>query len=548
MSFNKLKLKRSAVTGRYPTTASLDLGELAINTYDGKVFLKKDDGVQTIVQLADVSGSILSASYASTSSYSDQFRVAGTLTAQTLIVQTVSSSIIYSSGSNIFGNNLTNTQIFTGSVSVTGSLNVRGGGITGSLDNLRGSATHIPYFSSSQVLANSAMLQSTNNFSIAINQDDVTAGAPEALYVYQPSTSSFNVISGKGNLNNYLQLNIQNTNQGISASSDIVATANNGDENSNYINMGINSNLHSGPIGDVNDAYLFSTGNDLHIGNASPGQPVQFFAGGANTNTNRKLQLSAVGNHQMTGSLDANASITASAFVTRGATAAQFVKGDGTLDSTNYLSSSVFFASSASLNLFTASINVATASLYRATASLYNFSSSILNFTSSQLVLNGTYATTGSNQFNGNQTITGSLIQGLGNIATGENSHAEGDSTQAIGLFSHAEGLGTIAYGGRSHAEGQDTIASGSYSHAEGYQTIALADHQHVQGQYNAVSSVPSAFIVGNGTDDGNRSNLIHAAGNVVEITGSVNVYGGGFNVDGVNVLDTALAYAIALG
>jgi hypothetical protein len=137
-----------------------------------------------------------------------------------------------------------------------------------------------------------------------------------------------------------------------------------------------------------------------------------------------------------------------------------------------------------------------------------------------------TYATTGSNQFNGNQTITGSLIQGLGNIATGENSHAEGDSTQAIGNFSHAEGLGTIAYGDRSHAEGQDTIASGSYSHAEGYQTIALANHQHVQGQYNAVSSVPAAFIVGNGTDPETRSNLIHAAGNDVEITGSLNING----------------------
>jgi hypothetical protein len=137
------------------------------------------------------------------------------------------------------------------------------------------------------------------------------------------------------------------------------------------------------------------------------------------------------------------------------------------------------------------------------------------------------FATTGSNQFNGNQTITGSLIQGLGNTATGENSHAEGDSTQAIGLFSHAEGLGTIAYGGRSHAEGQDTIASGSYSHAEGYQTIALADHQHVQGQWNAVSSVPAAFIVGNGTDDSNRSNLIYAAGNEVQITGSLNVKNG---------------------
>jgi hypothetical protein len=396
MSFNKLKLKRSAVTGRYPTTASLDLGELAINTYDGKVFLKKDNGVQTIVQLADVSGSILSASYASTSSYSDSFRVAGTLTAQTLIVQTVSSSIIYSSGSNTFGNNLSNNQIFTGSVSVTGSLNVRGGGITGSLDNLRGTATHIPYFSSSQVLADSAMLQSTNNFSIAINQDAVTSGAPEALYVWQPSTSSYNVISGKGNLNNYLQLNIQNTNQGVSASSDIVATANNGDESTNYIDMGINSqNFGTNFIGSANDAYLYSTGQHLHIGNATAGQPIQFFAGGTNTDTNRKFQLSANGQHQMTGSLDVTSFVSASSFVTRGATAAQFVKGDGTLDSTNYLSSSVFYATSASL--------------YAASASINSFSASILNFTSSQLVLNGKYATTGSNTFIGTETVTGSV-------------------------------------------------------------------------------------------------------------------------------------------
>jgi hypothetical protein len=173
----------------------------------------------------------------------------------------------------------------------------------------------------------------------------------------------------------------------------------------------------------------------------------------------------------------------------------------------------------------TGSLNVLSSS-YASTASLApNY---VLNSATSSFITNtqtGSFATTGSNQFNGNQTITGSLIQGLGNAA-GENSHAEGDSTQAIGLFSHAEGLGTIAYGGRSHAEGQDTIASGSYSHAEGYQTIALADHQHVQGQWNATSSVPAAFIVGNGTDDSNRSNLIHAAGNEFQITGSFLVSG----------------------
>ena len=147
---------------------------------------------------------------------------------------------------------------------------------------------------------------------------------------------------------------------------------------------------------------------------------------------------------------------------------------------------------------------------------------------SSQQILNyNIFATTGSNVFVGTQIITGSLIHGLeGNIATGDNSHAEGSITKAIGNYSHAEGDNTQAKGDYSHAEGQETIASGSYSHAEGYQTIALGNNQHVQGQYNATSSVPSAFIVGNGTDDINRSNLIFAVGNEVQIIGNQTVTG----------------------
>jgi hypothetical protein len=54
--------------------------------------------------------------------------VTGQVIAQTLNVQQVTSSIVFSSGSNIFGNSLSNTQQFTGSVSVTGSLAVAGTG------------------------------------------------------------------------------------------------------------------------------------------------------------------------------------------------------------------------------------------------------------------------------------------------------------------------------------------------------------------------------------------------------------------------------------
>lgn len=50
--------------------------------------------------------------------------VTGQVIAQTLNVQQVTSSIVYSSGSNRFGNSLSNRQQFTGSLSVTGSLGV----------------------------------------------------------------------------------------------------------------------------------------------------------------------------------------------------------------------------------------------------------------------------------------------------------------------------------------------------------------------------------------------------------------------------------------
>ena len=47
----KIQLRRSSVAGRVPTTAQLDLGEIGINTHDGKVYIKKDDGTAQIVEV-----------------------------------------------------------------------------------------------------------------------------------------------------------------------------------------------------------------------------------------------------------------------------------------------------------------------------------------------------------------------------------------------------------------------------------------------------------------------------------------------------------------
>lgn len=47
-----IKLKRSAVAGRVPTTSDLQLGEVGMNTYDGALYMKRDTGTPEIVCIA----------------------------------------------------------------------------------------------------------------------------------------------------------------------------------------------------------------------------------------------------------------------------------------------------------------------------------------------------------------------------------------------------------------------------------------------------------------------------------------------------------------
>ncbi len=53
---NTFRLKRSSVASKVPTTGDLQLGELALNTFDGKLYTKKDNGTQTIVEIGGGAG------------------------------------------------------------------------------------------------------------------------------------------------------------------------------------------------------------------------------------------------------------------------------------------------------------------------------------------------------------------------------------------------------------------------------------------------------------------------------------------------------------
>ncbi|MEO6498717.1 MAG: hypothetical protein ABIN95_06880, partial [Mucilaginibacter sp.] len=124
-------------------------------------------------------------------------------------------------------------------------------------------------------------------------------GDNAAKLLADAGTSSYNVISGKGDLNNYLQLNIKNINPGSTASSDIVATNDAGtDVNGlNYVNMGINSsnNITTGILGGANTGYLYSTGSDFSIGNASANKNLLLFTGGIDA-SNERMRIDNDGN------------------------------------------------------------------------------------------------------------------------------------------------------------------------------------------------------------------------------------------------------------
>ena len=52
-----IKLRRSATAGAEPTTSQLELGEVAINTYDGKMYIKKSvGGTESIVEISGAGG------------------------------------------------------------------------------------------------------------------------------------------------------------------------------------------------------------------------------------------------------------------------------------------------------------------------------------------------------------------------------------------------------------------------------------------------------------------------------------------------------------
>lgn len=144
----------------------------------------------------------------------------------------------------------------------------------------------------------------------------------------------------------------------------------------------------------------------------------------------------------------------------------------------------------------------------------------------------GTQATAGQAHAEGDETIakgTNSHAEGQNTRASNVCAHVEGMSTTATGAYGHAEGQYSGAIGTASHAEGTST-ASGYYSHsqnrgtsAQGYCQTTIGKYNVMQGSTSSLNTDDYALIIGNGTDNDNRSNALAVQwdGNVVFQDGS---------------------------
>jgi hypothetical protein len=114
-----------------------------------------------------------------------------------------------------------------------------------------------------------SVVADTTKFSnaVIVGSGSLVAGNPEMIHVY--SSGSYNIANFVGNTETYSQINVKNINDTAGASSDIVVTADNGNENIHYVNLGINSSgweFQTSSIGYQNDGYLYNVGQDMYVG------------------------------------------------------------------------------------------------------------------------------------------------------------------------------------------------------------------------------------------------------------------------------------------
>jgi len=232
---------------------------------------------------SNVTGQVANALVAGTVYTAAQPNITSVGTLTELTVGNVTANVHIDNGNISALNISSHTGYFEGNLTVLGNLNAEVGGI---------------------LYANS---------SIIYGNVDTGEGA---IYVGVPGYTALpNTIAQFGaNINNYAQLNFENTSDGNVASTDIVVTPDNGTDTDYYLDMGVAGSGWDGTqensLGDAvhaDDGYLYMQGNttsgnigNLVVGTSAANTALKFIAGGTGNGNVRAIVdstgLSVIGN------------------------------------------------------------------------------------------------------------------------------------------------------------------------------------------------------------------------------------------------------------
>ena len=146
---------------------------------------------------------------------------------------------------------------------------------------------------------------------------------------------SFCIADFTNNINGYSQVNIRNASTAANASGDLVVTADNGTDTTNYIDLGVNNSSFSNGSWTINgalDGYLYSSNQNFSIGVAFPNRYLSFFAGGTLA-ANEKMRVNSngvgIGTTVVTSALTVVGVVSATSFTGNGANLTGLVAGVG---------------------------------------------------------------------------------------------------------------------------------------------------------------------------------------------------------------------------
>ena len=545
-----VQLKRSALSGKVPGTGSLNLGELALNTYDGKIFFRRSGSTDTIQEV--VTTNVLN---------TGSVTITGTLTAESIVgsisasngIVSSSSQITLSSGIGYSKLATTGSNQFTDSQNITGSLRAT---LTGSFGSLQVNDTLTVNHGITTI---SGSLGITSDLTVlgVINARQFNISVISSSVLFESGSSKFgntsddtHAFTGSVNVTGSLYLN--GVAVGASSNSGSFTGSFSGDGSGlrGVISDDIprdgwdydsNSSASISDFNSVSDKYFIDFEQSQ---STAVGTPVGF----------KGFLTNVSGSTQILPTLDSiNFIVRDNLVASIGVNGIVATAPAGTVSGSSQLTSSYDgrYVISGSITQTTWD-NIASkpGGIVSGSSQIVGILDSLNTFTSSQYISNSYFATTGSNSFIGNQNISGTIFLTGSIIPNTDNIYDLGSSTKSFRhlyvssgsiyingakvLSSTAQELQFTTDAGQSIKileAGTDTITLQS---ADGNITLASS------GNGDVVLDPTTGVIGLKGTTTlyaGNK--IVSSDGNAIQfgndlgITGSITTTG---NVNGINL------------